>query len=302
MIVAGIVVGTVALVNKVQGVGLIEGTRVTIGRDIGSMLGDPNDLALVLLFPIGFALAQATTRGIRWPWRLLGCLCFVVAISAVVATQSRGGLLGAAAVVAMFAHRRIKSKALILAGVGLGLAVLFSVADIAGRTSGGGVETGIDDSSMGRLHAWEAAVRMGLAHPVTGVGINNYLANYWKYTSHWDGKNHAVHSTWLGVLAETGVLGFVLFLSIVVTAYRSAAASERRLALARREAPRRHAETHALAQALVCSLVGFAVSGTFLTQAFTWPLYILLALTIALHHHVGGSALGPIPARRPPSA
>ncbi len=36
------------------------------------------------------------------------------------------------------------------------------------------------------------------------------------------------------------------------------------------------------AKALKGGLIGFMVSGTFLTQAFTWPIYIILALTIAL--------------------
>jgi hypothetical protein len=36
------------------------------------------------------------------------------------------------------------------------------------------------------------------------------------------------------------------------------------------------------AYALKAGLIGFMVSGTFLTQAFTWPLYIILSLTIAL--------------------
>jgi hypothetical protein len=35
-------------------------------------------------------------------------------------------------------------------------------------------------------------------------------------------------------------------------------------------------------QALKAGLFGFIISGTFLTQAFTWPLYIILALSIAL--------------------
>ena len=33
----------VTLMNKANGTDLVEGTRVTIGRTIGSVLGDPND-------------------------------------------------------------------------------------------------------------------------------------------------------------------------------------------------------------------------------------------------------------------
>jgi hypothetical protein len=40
--------------------------------------------------------------------------------------------------------------------------------------------------------------------------------------------------------------------------------------------------THAMAQALVAGIAGFVVSGTFLTQGFTWPIYILLALSVGV--------------------
>ncbi|OYW60074.1 MAG: hypothetical protein B7Y84_07350 [Azorhizobium sp. 32-67-21] len=39
---------------------------------------------------------------------------------------------------------------------------------------------------------------------------------------------------------------------------------------------------HTAAYALAAGLAGFCVSGTFLTQGFTWPFYIIFALTIAL--------------------
>ena len=55
-VLAGVAIASVALYNKAHGIGLVEGTRVTIARDIQSVLGDPNDLSLVLLFPLSFAV------------------------------------------------------------------------------------------------------------------------------------------------------------------------------------------------------------------------------------------------------
>ena len=52
IMVAGLLVGLVALYNASNGIDLVEGTRVSIGRSFGSMLGDPNDLALVLLLSL----------------------------------------------------------------------------------------------------------------------------------------------------------------------------------------------------------------------------------------------------------
>lgn len=286
---AGLLVAAVALYNKAGGIGLVEGSRITIGRDIGSMLGDPNDLALVLLFPASFALALLLTRGSGWGAKLLGLLAFCMVFAAVIATQSRGGLLGITAVIGVFAWRRMKSKALLVTLGVVALVALFAMAGISGRESGGTLEEGIDESAMGRLYAWEAAFRMALAHPLTGVGIDNFLPNYFFYSVFWDGKNHAVHSTWFGVLAETGFLGFLIFSVMIGVTVRSAMTAVRALAPEEGQREVHDPDSDAMAQALLAGLVGFLVSGTFLTMGFTWPFYVLLALTVAVSRYARSS-------------
>jgi hypothetical protein len=39
---------------------------------------------------------------------------------------------------------------------------------------------------------------------------------------------------------------------------------------------------YAIAQAVLAGLASFIVSGSFLTQGFTWPIYILLALALSV--------------------
>lgn len=73
----------------------------------------------------------------------------------------------------------------------------------------------------GRLYAWEAAFKMALHHPLTGVGLDNFYFNYYFYSPHWDGINHAVHSTWFGVLAETGFVGLAVFITLIVSLIRT---------------------------------------------------------------------------------
>lgn len=278
MMASGIVVGLVTLSNKINGIGLVEGTRVTIGRDIGSMLGDPNDLALVLLFPASFALSLLFTPKSGIIAKIFGTLCFITVLSAIIATQSRGGLLGIMAVMSVFGYRTIKNKALFFALGGMGLMVLFVMAGVSDRASGGAHEEGIDESAMGRIHAWNAAIGMALHHPFTGVGINNFLSNYYMYSDFWDGKNHAVHSTWFGVMAETGLLGLALFSSMIFLLLRNGLHTMNRL--------KNHPVPliSAMSQAVFAGLLGFCTSGTFLTMGFTWPVYILLALSVAISH------------------
>jgi len=280
-VVAGVVVGAVAISNKMAGIDLVESTRVSIGRGIGSVLGDPNDLALVLLFPASFALAMLVTPRIKVLERTLGAVGFGIITIAIIATQSRGGLLGLVAVFGLVMLRQLKSRSLVLVLGGITLPLLFAMAGIAERASGGAVEEGLGESAMGRLYAWEAAANMALAHPFTGVGLNNFYVNYFFYSPHWDGLNHAVHSTWFGVLAETGLLGFLIFVLMIASTMFSIRRSLRILANIPPDSPRFIPAVNVMALAIYSGLAGFLVSGTFLTQGFTWPLYILLALTVA---------------------
>jgi len=276
---SGLLVGCVALFNSINGIGLVEGSRVTIGRDFGSMLGDPNDLALVLMFPLAFSVSLVTTRSLPISLRVIGAFTSVILLFAVIATQSRGGLLGAMAVFGVYAYKLIKSKTLFFSVGAIAAAVLYAAAGISGRASGGASEAGVDASAMGRLYAWEAAFKMSLDNPLTGVGLDNFYFNYYYYSSHWDGLNHAVHSTWFGVLAETGILGLTVFIcfigSLIITAKNTLKTLESKPSYYDKYLT-------ASANAVYTGLIGTIVSGTFLTQGFNWPIYILAALTIAV--------------------
>jgi len=284
MVICGACVGLVALYNKSMGLELVEETRVTIGRSIGSMLGDPNDLSLVLLFPTSFAGALFLTPGYHKLLRFLGFIVFIIVISAIIATQSRGGLLGICAVTGIFAWRRVENKFLLISVGVCALMLLMVLAGVSDRASGGAHEEGVDESAMGRIYAWQAAFGMALHNPLTGVGIDNFLSNYYAYSPHWDGQNHSVHSTWFGVLAETGFLGLIIFICLIVQIARIGMQSIKRFS------PAETGENYspplfAAAQALEAGLAGFCISGTFLTMGFTWPVYILLAIAVAISQY-----------------
>lgn len=277
--VSGTLVGITALYNKANGIGLVEETRVTIGRHIGSVLGDPNDLALVLMFPASFAISLIITKGIPTSSKILGLISVTTLFSAIIATQSRGGLLGILTVFGIYGYRKTKSKVLFVSVAAIFAILLYFIAGISGRSSGGAGEDGIDASAMGRLYAWEAAIGMAAHNPLTGVGLDNFYSNYYYYSPHWDGLNHAVHSTWFGVLAETGFLGLAVFIFNIIlllkTSYRCLINIELHITSV-------DPALVAASQAIFAGLIGTVVSGTFLTQGFTWPIYILSALVVAI--------------------
>lgn len=272
---AGIIVGTVAIYNKLMGIGLVEGTRVTIARHLRSPLGDPNDLSLVLMFPLSFATALIMIPKSYWQ-KLLGATGTVVMIWAIIATQSRGGLLGLLAVLGVVGQRYIKSK-LVLGGIGGIAAVsLAAMAGLSNRSSSSSYDEGLDESAQARLDTWETAWNMAVANPYFGVGWENFYSQYGLYAENWKGTAHVVHSTWFGVLTDTGFPGFFMFLTMVILIVWRCLRNSKLLAY--RRAPE---GVRCVALAVLAGVAGVCISGTFLTQGFTWPIYILTALAVA---------------------
>jgi putative inorganic carbon (hco3(-)) transporter len=294
LVLSGLLVAAVAIYNKFAGIGLVEGTRVSIARvmrineegdledapaEFQSTLSDPNDLSLVLLFPLAFALSFMFYRSSRLN-TVLGAIASAAILLAIIFTQSRGGLIGVLAVFGAIGFRLIKSRTVaiticVIAGLGLATAM-----GLKGRVSGGAAEitsSGIDESAMGRIYAWTAAINMAVRRPLTGVGVNNFAPSYYFFTPVWENRDKAVHSTWFQVLGETGWPGIVAFMMMVVATCRSAWQS-----LTRQAAANVSQVQSATALALVSGLAGFCAAGTFLTQAFTWPLYVMIGMTAAI--------------------
>jgi O-antigen ligase len=228
------------------------------------------------MFPVSFLAAELFDSNANKYRRIFAGVGLILAISGVIATQSRGGLLGIAAILSFFLYQKVKNPVVVAIFGVLGMLAMMVFAGIADRQSGGATESGVDESAMGRIYAWQAAINMAIANPFTGVGVNNFFVNYYFYSPHWDGKNHAVHSTWFQVLGETGFVGLCVFLLVIAAIYRSLS---RVLCINKLKF---NPDVAVNANALKAGLIGFMVAGTFLTQAFTWPLYIILSLTIAL--------------------
>jgi O-antigen ligase len=80
-------------------------------------------------------------------------------------------------------------------------------------------------------------------------------------------------------LAETGFLGLIVFIVTIIALLKSALRSLNQIEL---HLDQVNPAIHATAQAVFAGLVGTIVSATFLTQGFTWPIYILAALVVAI--------------------
>ncbi|KTD04747.1 O-antigen ligase family protein [Fluoribacter gormanii] len=263
-----------------EGKHLVEVVRATLGGY--SAIADPNDLALTLLFPFSFCCSMAVSTSSSVLIRFSGFFGAIIIIGAIFETQSRGGLMALIVIISYFATHQIKPKSLVIF-LTMFMMLLFYLFTSSLFVRVGSLEPGtFDESAMGRIYAWEAAINMAIHHPVFGVGINGFQDNYYNYAIVWDNQQHAVHSSWLGVLAESGFIGLILFICCVIAAIKTAQKNIVYITEEHLEQFKQKTIYPILARGLYSGLIGFCISSTFLTQGFTWPFYIFFALTIAL--------------------
>lgn len=161
----GFLISLVAIHNGYFGIDLVEGTRVSIGLSFESPIGDPNDLALILLGPFCLALAFLVKRVDR-KTTTVAAIVTVLTLVAIVLTKSRGGMLGILTAMASVGLNAVRSRTLVFAVCILAGVALFAAMGIAYRQSGGMAEissSGLDESNYHRILAWAAAINMALS-------------------------------------------------------------------------------------------------------------------------------------------
>ena len=77
-------------------------------------------------------------------------------------------------------------------------------------------------STQNRMIFWKAGINMAVRNPLFGVGYEGYIPNLLRYANGnvgTDGTKMTIHSTWLLALAETGFVGFFLYMAIITCPY-----------------------------------------------------------------------------------
>jgi O-antigen ligase len=239
--------------------------------------GDPNYLAAVLVPALMLAggLAIRKAAGTR---ALLALATAIIAVG-LAATQSRGGIIGAAvcAVIALAIWRGRRALIVSLIGLAVLATTAFFVANPAAwqRIHAGNA------SGSGRVDIWKVAWRVMQDHPLVGVGIAQFpqVSPHYvlqpgalEYVNLIVEKHIVVHNLYLQLWVETGIIGLLLFLAVVAS---SLAAGWRAATQFDRQGD---VEMSSLARASILALIGMLTASFFLSNLEAGQLWLLLAL------------------------
>ncbi len=241
-------------------------------------VGDPNDFAYVLAtaLPLAGYLILDDRR-----YRVLWIVAAIPMVTALLATFSRGALVGVLALVAWAVlTRRVPIGGLLAAGAAafviLVLGFTFWQPLIEERVQAKGVVANANVQSRQAL--WNGALRMAADRPLVGVGPGRFGIESPAYVT--DEvlvlREPVVHNSYLEVLAELGVPALLLFLGFLASSWRCAHNAVARC----RE--RGDLEGTRMGVAVQASLIVALVSGLFISAQVIVPMWLLAGIAAAL--------------------
>lgn len=235
---------------------------------ISNMFGEPNSLALhlVTMIPLALVLGVGRSNVLKKLLYLGGSLAM---IAGVFATFSRGGFLGLVAAGFVLAWKLGRRNRFAIVGI----VVIAVVAALLFAPGGYGARLGsiFNPTSEASASARQALLTrsfwVAVTSPLLGVGIGNLRI----VLIH----DQVSHNAYTQIGGDMGLIALTLYLMFLIVPYRRLAAIERETLK-----EEHHSHYYYLAVGLQASLVGFMVGSFFLSVAYDWYGYFLVAYAV----------------------
>lgn len=240
-------------------------------------------MAMAMNVPLLFYLSSMEQR--VWLRYLMRAM-MVLSYPATIGTFSRGAWVALAAGTALIVIKT-KHKVPIVAAAGLFLLLsplwlpMVTTKEVSDRFDTiSNYEQ--DGSAVSRFWNWEFCTRVGFSNPVQGAGFDYYSREAYEkwfpeFLEQYPDKVWSCHNMWLTILGEHGIVGFAIWLSLLISCMVSL---HRIRLLVRQHAELKWASVYPVM--LQTSLVAFMVSGTFLDIAYFEVYYTFVAVIVIL--------------------
>ena len=181
-------------------------------------------------FAVAFVLLVYLTNVSKGIWKLAAVGGAALVLGGEAATLSRSGLVLTVLAVGILMWDRFRAgrRRQVMAVVGALAVGVFLIpksylsVEVPSFTSLVNPASSNDSTALIRLQLWKAGYEMWLDHPIDGVGIGQYnyqLINYGVFSLTQKDFENGAHNLYVALLAETGLVGLLLFLWLAVAAY-----------------------------------------------------------------------------------
>ena len=244
VIIFGSVMAFFGILQYLSKPGAIYGLRPTPQAIPFGPFVNQHHFAALMEMTAGLALGLLVSSRTKREHRLFLLIAVLLMGIALVLTSSRGGLLSFLALISFLAtanflpgagtrkpgDRKSLKRPLVLAAAGVGLIFLIfgGVLFLGGDQSlirGVGLESGQADVTSGRAHFWAVAVKVFLAHPIIGAGLDAFGVAFTRYdTQNGLFRVEQAHNDYLQTLADAGVVGILCIASFIYFLFKKSLA------------------------------------------------------------------------------
>jgi len=224
---------------SLQGLGFRYNNGMMRLYGVAGFFAHPNSLGAITssIFPFLYALMHSERSPIR---RFLIFLLFPIGLRVIMLTQSRTAFVGVMVFVALlWLHHERKLLSSVMLLVFLSAAFLLApsqtitrFATLSNMSSMLEFSDPLDTTMVSEYGSmgsrWRLLLRslhVFMEHPVFGVGIGNYVVESLRVFGAWT----PTHNLYTEILAELGIIGFVLFISIIVLTFRNLRTAKKQL-------------------------------------------------------------------------
>lgn len=232
---------------------------------------DPNDLGMFLVMCIPFTI-YFYNKG-RFLLKSIMILLLFALIYGIYLTGSRGSILGAGGLIGVY---------ILVVSAGPKLFIASVIISPIAATVVASLQSNIDASANGRLEAWYAGIEMLIHNPIFGIGKGQFR----------DHHGLVAHNSYVHVAGELGVPGYSLWggalIFTVLTGYLliKACKSETlptKEQLQTDESAKNLNNERLVNKTLFFSMVGFIITGFFISRMYSLLLFIFIGMTLASH-------------------
>jgi len=277
--------GAAALINVICGRIFVSQGDARLELAFAGSIGNSNDFAAHLLFalPMLLIVVMRPNRSMLLRFGALAAVGYGGYL--IVATASRGALVGVAAAVLcwMVLGTRNQRIALLFAlPVAASLIVFDSKGFTLKRITSFTISEDSSEEAMASRVAREYLLRKSIEftfrHPVFGVGPDQFANAEGKFSKE-EGRRgawHATHNAYTQISSECGIPALLFYLLAIGSTFRLL---YRLLKTARRKG---HDEIAAIAFCTLISLTGYCVASIFLSLGYAFYLLVMSGVAIAL--------------------
>ena len=268
------------------------GQTITRTRSAG-LIGEPNRYAQVMLVLLPLAFFRLWGERSRFLRMLALGTMGLILIGIMLSFSRMGFLVILLLLVIMTFMRYLKPYQVFSTALVFALLIVFAAPDYVVRIESLGRMGGLfshtteapDDAVLGRVAQNLAALKVFLGHPILGVGPGHFSKFYSTQLVNTlslihQSEDFRAHSLYLEIAAETGVIGFSIFMAIVLGLMHQ-------LWQLRLRWRQRYPDLANLATGFWLSIVGYLATGFFLHLSYSRYFWLLMALSGAAIRCIG---------------